>query len=355
MSGKLCAGLEWRVAFSQVMTKNQQVDQTGKVCPQEDRRNLLLGLLAVLPRRVQGRAGSLYAKIESLRERIRDDELPLLFGKLLLVYQMPKTGSQTVEATLARSSLPHRILRFHYLSRTMAAEIRRGPASNSAPELWAEAVRPQLAFMGRMGRILFWRRILRWFGFRIPKIEIIAAVRDPIGLALSSVFENHACFFSNVETATLEDFSSVLSRPRVYAFQRWFDMELKAFTGLRIYKTPFPREKGYAIYENRFARILVYRFDALPRLPLMLREFLNLEVACVTDRNVGSSKQYADRYAWVKKNLRLPADLVAAQLNTKMIRHFYSPEERKILQRQWSEPALDEARPESVQGAIART
>src|SRR5689334_14279146 len=116
--------------------------------------------LAGASRALTGTVGRMYARFEASRERLRSGSLPLLFDRLLLVYQMPKTGSQTVEATLNRCSLPHRILRFHYLSRTMAEEIRRGPVSNHAPEQWAESVRPQLAFMRRMSRVLRCRRIL---------------------------------------------------------------------------------------------------------------------------------------------------------------------------------------------------
>jgi hypothetical protein len=259
-----------------------------------------------------------------------------LFGKLLLVYQMPKTGSQTIEGTLQRCQLPHRVLRFHYLSREMADEIRRGPASNFAPDNWQDMVGPQLAFMERMSRLLFWRKWLRRCGVPIPKVQIIAAVRDPVGLALSSVFENHQYFFQNLHEATLDDFVSVLSRPRLYRFQDWFDLELNALTGLRLYQKSFPHETGYAIYENSFARALIYRFDALPKLRVMLRELLGCEVPDMIIRNRGTAKAYGDLYSWAKANVRLPAEFVAAQLNSRMIRHFYSPEERAEFQRQWS-------------------
>jgi hypothetical protein len=273
----------------------------------------------------------------SLRRKLHSADWPLLLGKLLLVYQMPKTGSQTVEATLQRCALSHRVLRLHYLSREMADEIHRGPASNCAVENWQETVRPQLAFMARMSRILFWRKWLCRCGLPIPKVQIIAAVRDPIGLALSSIFENHQYFFQNLETATPDDFVSVLSRPRLYRFQDWFDLELNAVTGLRVYEKPFPHERGYAIYENSFARVLIYRFDALPKVRIMLRELLGCEVPDMIIRNRGAAKDYGNLYSWAKANVRLPADFVAAQLNSRMISHFYSPEERAELQGRWSQ------------------
>jgi hypothetical protein len=282
-------------------------------------------------------AGRFDASLKSVYERFHRADWPLLFGKLVLIYQMPKTGSQTVEGTLQSCRLPHRVLRFHYLSPEMAEEIRRGPASNRAVDDWEAMVRPQIAFMVRMSRVLSWRRWLTRCGVPIPKVQIIAAVREPIGLALSSVFENHQYFFENLDQATLDDFISVLSRPRLYRFQDWFDLELNALTKLRVYDRPFSHEKGYAIYENSFARVLIYRFDFLPKLRVMLRDLLGCEVPDVVIRNRGEAKNYAQLYAWAKANVRLSADFVGTQLNSRMIRHFYSPEERAEIRERWSQ------------------
>jgi hypothetical protein len=43
----------------------------------------------------------------------------------------------------------------------------------------------------------------------------------------------------------------------------------------------------------------------------------------------------------MKANLRLPESFVAAQHDTPMMRHFYSPAERAAFQRQWSIPGVD--------------
>jgi hypothetical protein len=261
----------------------------------------------------------------------------MLFGKLLLIYQMPKTGSQTIEATLQQCRLPHQIVRLHFLSSNFAEPIIEKLKSNQVPEEWKQKAREQLEFTRRMARIVRTRRVLRACGFNIPKLRIISAVREPISLGLSTMFENFSYFFPQPQPS-LEDYVEVLQRPRLYNFsQRRFDWELKPFTGIDVFKTPFPQQSGYSIYENCFARALVYRYEALEQLSAMFRVFVGCEVPQVLVRNQASFKPYAEAYRHVKEIVRLPAAFVAEQCSSKMMRHFYSEEERQRFFMRWSQ------------------
>jgi Putative capsular polysaccharide synthesis protein len=263
----------------------------------------------------------------------------MLFGKLLLIYQMPKTGSQTIEATLQQCRLPHQIVRLHFLSSNFAEPIVEKLKSDQVPDEWKQKAREQLEFTRKMARIVRVRRALRACGFTIARLEIITGVREPISLGLSTMFENFSYFFPQPQP-TLEDYIEVLQRPRLYHFsQCWFDWELKAFTGIDVFKTPFPQERGYMVYENRFARALVYRYEALDQLPTMLRQFLGCDIPTVLVRNLASSKPYAQAYRHAQEIVRLPPAFVGEQCNSKMMRHFYSQEERSRFFLRWTEGA----------------
>jgi len=119
----------------------------------------------------------------------------------------------------------------------------------------------------------------------------------------------------------------------------WFDLELKPFTGIDVYKTQFPHDRGYAIYENRFARVLVYRFEALHNLAEFLGEFMRCKINSLANRNLGASKPYAEQYRSVKESLRLPAGFVTDLYGCKMMRHFYSDQERLGWEKKWAEPS----------------
>jgi hypothetical protein len=130
----------------------------------------------------------------------------------------------------------------------------------------------------------------------------------------------------------------VLLHPKTFkTLKDWFDLELRPFIGLDVFRTPFPREQGYAMYETRFARVLVYRFEALHELASILTKFVGMEIPALVNSNVGESKEYAQQYRLVKENLRLPPDFVTSLYSSKLMRQFYSNEERLRWQARWAE------------------
>ena len=263
----------------------------------------------------------------------------LLFGRAVLIYQMPKIGSQTIQATLRERSLPCPVLRFHYLSRAFAKTLRHGLTSKQADTEWKQNARLQLDVLRERTRTLRWRRILCCCGIKLPRLEIITGMRELIGLMLASVFENYAYFEREISSMTVERCREVLLHPKTFkTLRNWFDLELRAFTGIDVFRTPFPFAIGHATYQNRFAKVLVYRFESIDKLPALLSDFLNCEIPKLVSSNVGDSKLYADRYRSVKDELRLPADFVTDLYETRMMRYFYSDAERAQFHAKWSQP-----------------
>jgi len=280
----------------------------------------------------------------------------LLLGPLLLIYQMPKTGSQTVEATLRECGFPRQVWRFHYLSKLQEAMLSEQLAGTAAEETWKTDVRDQLVLLRRMSRMLRRRRWLRRLGLPVQRIEVITGARELIGLALSSIFENRAFFAPCGQELTPEACRTELERPGMFSnLDHWFDLELKASTGVDIYRTPFPRKKGYTIVQNSFARVLVYRIEALENLPQMLHDFLGCRVRTVEDRNRSETKTYAGNYESVRSRLRLPPALVEARYRTRVMRYFYDHDELEVFRRQWSErPPRGEAGPHRAASPVGR-
>lgn len=276
----------------------------------------------------------------------------LLFGRVVLIYQMPKIGSQTIEATLRQVSFPHPVFRFHYLSAAFARTLRHGLASPQADPAWKPDARRQLDSIRAMSKTVLLRRLLCRCGARVPKLEVITSVRELISLVLASIFENYLYFAPDLESMTVETCRQALVHPKTFKTLRdWFDLELKPFVGVDVFNTRFPCHEGYALYENSFARVLLYRYDALPRLPALLGRFLGCEISGLVNSNLGEAKPYAGQYRLVKEQLRLPADFVSALYQGRMMRHFYSEAERRLWHQRWTErqdpahPALAPAAP----------
>ena len=198
--------------------------------------------------------------------------------------------------------------------------------------------------MGEISRAIRLRRFLSAFGC-VPKLEVITGVRELIGLVLSSIFESYLYFEPTIEAMTVERCRKVLLHgallnPTPVSLRNWFDMELKRFVGIDVFQTAFPTEQGYAVYENRFARVLIYRFEILDRLPGLLQTFLNWNVPTLMNSNIGAKKTYAEQYRHVRENLRLPEEFVTSLYGDKMMTHFYSEAERQRLFEKWTEPEL---------------
>jgi hypothetical protein len=254
---------------------------------------------------------------------------------------MPKIGSQTIEATLRQAQLPYPIHRFHYLSRASTKTLRRGLSSPKPDPAWKEDARRQLDAITEISRAIRLRRLLSLCGFKFPKLEIITGVRELIGLVLASIFENYLYFAPSLEAMTLEACREALLHPKTFkALRDWFDLELKTFVGIDVYKTVFPVEQGFAVYENRFARVLLYRFEFLPQLPSVLTNFLGRKVPELVNCNVGAAKQYGEQYQHAREHLRLPPDFVAQLYQCKMMRHFYSGAELGRWNAKWTGVAL---------------
>lgn len=262
----------------------------------------------------------------------------LLFGRVVLIYQMPKIGSQAIELTLQQRSFPYPVRRFHYLSAAMTKTVRKGVSSRKPDPAWKRDARQQLNSIREITRLIRLRKWLLIAGFKIPKLEVITGVRELIGLVLSSIFENYLYFAPSIEAMTVERCREALLHPKTFRnLRNWFDLELKRFIGIDVFKTAFACEQGYAIYENRLARLLVYRFEVLPRLPPILQNFLGCPIPELARTNIGAAKAYAAQYGFVREHLRLPAEFVTELYSDKMMRNFYSDEERRKLFAQWAD------------------
>lgn len=260
-------------------------------------------------------------------------------GKIVLVYQMPKTASQSLEATLRASQLPFPVLRTHFLSPENVNELRAGLVSGHADPDWQKDAREQLTFVAKFSRALRIRKFLLACGIPVPPLRVICGVRDVLGAALSSIFENYRLLVRDLECLTLEKCCELLSQgPLCAQFQNWFDSELKTNLNIDVYATPFPTQTRYALAQNRLARLMIYRFDSLPRMTPVLEKFVGYSISSFVNANIGQRKVYGRQYEQAKQFVRLEKKVVMRELESKLMRHFFSTQERATLARHWMQP-----------------
>ena len=238
---------------------------------------------------------------------------------------------------MRRAPLPIPVLRTHFLSQQNIEALRAGLTCANTDSDWKQDAREQLTLICKLSRALRLRKFLLACGAPIPRILVISAVRDVFGTALSSIFENHRFLVPDLECLTAEKCGELLSHPPLCSqFHDWFDVELKANFAMDVYRVPFPTKTGHVILQNRLARTLVYRFDFLPRLRPFLERYLGHSIPSFVNVNLSRGKEYAQQYDKAKRLVCLSEEVVTRELESRLMRHFFSNQERTALAERWA-------------------
>lgn len=269
----------------------------------------------------------------------------------LLIYQMGKVGSETVFRSLKAAILNMPVHRVHFLNDADIKEIEKKAKSNFrsmnldlAQRLWfAQYVRKLITKGFRNGN--------KW--------KIITLVREPISRNIAAFFQ----FFDITQSAGsqsgmyqiksrhhnfeikihLDDPVAINSLAELF-FQRvnhtypltYFDVELNAVFGIDVFATNFPKTKGYKIYKEAQADVLLIKLEFLERIARdAFREFLSIDDFKLINANVGQKKAYANVYERFKTLAYIPDSYMEKMYDSKYMRHFYTEEETKAFAARW--------------------
>jgi hypothetical protein len=261
-----------------------------------------------------------------------------LVADVTLVFSPPKVGGSTITATVnghpaVRPEAGH----LHYLSDGGLGFLERQIAGCSHPD--AQYLRQHLA-QARGARVLLAaNRALRKAGLSsVRKPRLITGVREPMALNLSLAFQGWWILGDRPEAldaAFLREW--VQHDPWCRLCDNWFRGELGEVFGVNVYDRPFPTQRGWDVYENDEARVLVIRQENLTALPQALGALFELdpESFIVESRNEATNKEYASHYAAMKRAVRLTEAELDRLYGSEQVRHFYTPEEREQFKRRW--------------------
>jgi hypothetical protein len=261
----------------------------------------------------------------------------------LLVYQIGKVGSKTVTESLKQIKLDRHIYHFHHLSPEILDRFERQrkprfPEDNSIHYVW---------------KCQHVRRLIEQ-GLNGDKWKIITLVRDPIARNLSD-------FFQNVEVERLAegqyrlrstgyDFEVIVKNNDVAEFIQlfferyeheihtfYFDREFKGVLDIDLFAAEFPTKKGYKIYREKKADILLIKLEHLNKCAApAFKEFLNIDNLTLVHENVGNQKDYAEAYRLFKEAIVFPEAYLDKMYLSQYARHFYSEAELKAFRAKWA-------------------
>lgn len=181
-------------------------------------------------------------------------------------------------------------------------------------------------------------------------LRLASIVREPVGIAVSSLFYNFIPRNTGIDINEVEDVEIIDRLVKGESFSSpsfhldWFDIEVKPLTGIDVYASKdFPVTEGYAEYRGtngkRTSELLVMRLEDLQRVAsVALSGFFSRQAPSSLPRNnVGAEAAYGPRYEAFKNSARLPEEWVMWQLDSRYAQYFYSKEELNQHAQRWLE------------------
>lgn len=260
---------------------------------------------------------------------------------LLLVHTMGKVGSTTIAASLKARGLRRTMTMYqpHFLSDEGIAFAEALAVSRAGS--WRN-----LAKKGRAGYLR--NRLLNKELCRLRatggRVRVITVVRDPLATNVSGLFHNYRWWPAELKGRCESPTDDCLTAVQAYFLDHythdvpdtWFDMEVKSLYGVNVFAEPFDATRGYAIYRNDFADVLVLKLERMNACAAdAMRDFLGLENFRLEESNVADDKDYAALYSAFRRQASLPESYLDRMYSSRVARHFYSPEEIAAFRQKW--------------------
>jgi hypothetical protein len=279
-------------------------------------------------------ASMTYARLALAFDRERDDPP-------IVVFQMGRVGSRTIEESLAAALPDERIRHVHYLSQ-------------EGQEAFNAAYRNSPHFRHRgCGYVINNRHLADLIRrtLTVAPWRVVTAVRDPIARNVSMFFTmlpvkwpqlaaKDRMLSGDIE-GLVDDLYPLFHREFDHETPlTWIDNELNAVMGIDVFETPFDPAKGYKIFRSDNRSVLLIRTESMNEVgSRALGEFLGLPDVPLKITNVAANKDYAALYKSFITRLVFTEEYIDRMYTSKLARHFYTSEELESFRVSWSKAA----------------
>ena len=264
----------------------------------------------------------------------------------VLVLQMGKVGSRSVEAGLEAIVSDRPVYHSHFLSWERTAQTEKMRRTYFRAERHRYLTRQWLS-----------QFILRTFEANADNHtwKVVTLVREPVGRNISAFFENF--YYEPCETdgefeissdyyqvepmiVSVDDTSKLaelfFNRARHDSPLRFFDREINDIFGIDVFDSGFPIEKGYEIYSAARVELLVLKLESLTQCAgPAFYEFLVIDDFRLINKNIGAKKIYAPLYEAFKEHVVIDSVYIDKLFDSDYMRTFYSEEEIRVARNKW--------------------
>ena len=248
-----------------------------------------------------------------------------------LVWQMGKVGSKTIVNSLRSAGIVGPVFHVHVLSDAL---INKGELKKRSKQKGHHAYYKNIYIRKYLLTAV---SNYRW--------KIVSLVRDPVARNVSAFFQNldlHVTT-SNLNYDSLFDDIGRLQEKFIKDFDHnrpivWFDKEINGILGVDVFSKPFPKKKGFMIYNGNTFDLLVLKLEHLDSCaPRAFEIFAGINNFTLQRSNIGGKKDYSSLYIKFIENLQLPESYLLQMYNCKFTKHFYSKEEIDEFHRKWNQ------------------
>jgi len=265
----------------------------------------------------------------------------------ILVYQMGKVGSQACVSSLKNAFIANdkncSVYHIHFLNKKHLRWVENFLIENKENAI--EHFLNGVYFSDQIDKL----------GDR-KKWKIVTLVRDPIARNISKFFEvldtqlNYS-FLKKIKSIGLKKVNQELIElffiNKFYESEdwesehcsmpySWFETELKHVFHIDIFSSCFPKSKGYKIYNNTRAEVLLLKLEKIRECnSLAFKDFLDINNFKMLVRNTTSETKYGDSYQRFINSISIPRDYLDEYYSSYQVRHFYTDDEIENFKRKW--------------------
>lgn len=216
----------------------------------------------------------------------------------VLIYQMGKVGSSSIEASLANCNIPH--WHIHTFDKNEEFQIYRNKKDVACFFNWPTRMAYNLLLMHR-------KRILQ----QKKHLKIITLVRDPIATITSRFFQDlHIHFIEGKKNLAIHQNMDATLKHIYHAFDtlihreyftHWFDRELKRQFDIDIFEHIKDQNQNHWHIQQNGRDVLLMKCEAINQSTETLRSFLHCDDFTLILSNEANDKWYSSIYQRFKQ------------------------------------------------------
>ncbi len=249
----------------------------------------------------------------------------------VLIYQMGKVGSSSIEKSLDNYQIPN----YHIHTFDDYEEFKMYKNSADVAKFFDPTKRVGYRFLLNQRRKTLVNR---------KNLKIITLVRDPVATVLSRFFQDlHIQFIEGKKNEAIHKDMDATYKHLVDAFEHnlnyhyfsdWFDDEMKRNFKVNLLQEDINNQQAAFIYKKDNLDILLIKCEQLNECEDTLSEFLDIEAFELKNSNEAKNKWYSEIYKDFKSKYDFTKLFFLYDLP--LYQHFYSPTEIESFKTKWN-------------------